>query len=71
MEEENMISMTSWKKAVSIFWSDVVKLDLKQSFTCSKCGPLPSTLVFDGVTFGLQWRKVMKFHKKMKLLLGR
>ena len=47
------------EKAVAIFWSDI------------KCGPLPSTLVFDGITFGLPWRKVQKFQEKMKLLLGR
>ena len=71
MAESEVISMSAWKKAVAIFWTDIIKLDLPQSFICRSCGPLPETLVFDGITLGLQWRKVRKFQEKMQLLMGR
>ena len=44
---------------------------MKKSFTCKNCGSLPPTLVFDGVTLGIQVRKLKKFQDRMQLVLGR
>ena len=64
-------NLFSWKKAVQIFWQEVLKLDLKKLFTCENCGNLPSTLVLDGIALGVQIKKVKAFKEKMQFVLGR
>ena len=71
MEESNIMTLNSWKKAVQIFWQEVLKLDLKKLFTCENCGNLPSTLVLDGIALGVQIKKVKAFKEKMQFVLGR
>ena len=71
MEQSNIMTLFSWKKAVQIFWQEVLKLDLKKMFNCENCGNLPSTLVLDGIALGVQIKKVKDFKEKMQFVLGR
>ena len=67
---DELISLITWKRAVSEFWKDILKLDIKKSFTCQNCGSLPPTLVFDGVTLGIQVRKLKNSRIECNLSLG-
>ena len=71
MPSSEVISLTSWKKAVGVFWKDILTLDMVKNFTCGKCGDLPSTLVFDGIALGVQIEKIKTFQDRMQLVLGR
>ena len=71
MEENQIMTLVCWKKAVGIFWQDILKLDINKMYTCDNCGSLPSTLVFDGIALGIQIKKVKEFKDKMQFILGR
>ena len=71
MEESQIMTLVCWKKAVGIFWQDILKLDINKMYTCDNCGSLPSTLVFDGIALGIQIKKVKEFKDKMQFILGR
>ena len=71
MEESQIMTLVCWKKAVGIFWQDILKLDINKMYTCDNCGSLPSTLVFDGIALGIQIKKVKEFKDKMQFVLGR
>ena len=71
MKSSDMISLVSWKKAVNVFWKEVLKLDMKKSFSCENCGNLPATLVFDGIALGVQIKKVKAFQERMQFVLSR
>ena len=60
------MSWSAWNKAVGIFGKDVIKKDLKKSFTCDECGILPPTLVFDGIALGIQVNKVKELRKTIQ-----
>ena len=38
MKNEDIISLTAWKTAVSMFWRDLIDLDTNMTFTCNSCG---------------------------------
>ena len=71
MEEEDIVTLDSWKEAVRRFWLDILKLDMKKSFSCETCGDLPPTLVFDGIALGVQVEKLKLLQEKVQLVLGR
>ena len=39
--------------------------------SCDSCGDRPPTLVFDGITLGVQIKKVKSFKDKIRLVLGK
>ena len=43
MEESQIMTLVCWKKAVGIFWQDILKLNINKMYTCDNCGSLPST----------------------------
>ena len=65
MEEEDIVTLDSWKEAVRRFWLDILKLDMKKSFSCETCGDLPQTLVFDGIALGVQVEKLKLLQEKI------
>lgn len=71
MEEEDIVTLDSWKEAVRRFWLDILKLDMKKSFSCETCIDLPPTLVFDGIALGVQVEKLKLLQEKVQLVLGR
>ena len=71
MEEEDIVTLDSWKEAVRHFWLDILKLDMKKSFSCETCIDLPPTLVFDGIALGVQVEKLKLLQEKVQLVLGR
>ena len=71
MKSSDVINMRSWQEAVRVFWKDILKLDMKKNFTCDNCGNLPPTLVFDGISLGVQIKKVKHFQDRMQFVLGR
>ena len=71
MEEEDIVTLDSWKEAVRRFWLDILKLDMKKSFSCETCIDLPPTPVFDGIALGVQVEKLKLLQEKVQLVLGR
>ena len=71
MEEEEIIDLKAWQKAVNRFWLEVLEIDMKDTYVCKSCGELPPVLVFDGVTMGIGMDKILKFREKMKKLTAR
>ena len=71
MKSEEIIDLKAWKSAVEKFWIDVIKLNLKKSFTCDECGILPPTLVFDGIALGIQVSKVKELKQRILIQQGR
>ena len=58
-------------EAVRRFWLDILKLNMKKSFSCETCIDLPPTLVFDGIALGVQVEKLKLLQEKVQLVLGR
>ena len=55
-----------FRSAVTTFWSDVLNLNLKNSFRCRNCGDKPNNLVIDGVSIGI---KISSLKDKSELFL--
>ena len=47
-----------WQKAISIFWNKVLDINMKEMFQCKNCGVRPEMLVADGVSIGLQLKRL-------------
>ena len=51
--EEELMPWHVWRRAVKVFWTEVLDLPLEQLLQYENCGPRPEALCMDGVAIGM------------------